>query len=577
MSNTDPLAPPKDYLQTYSLSCEPFANDVDGRFFYGGSALMQRLDLLSHLTRFGDSVVLVSGPPGSGKTTMLSRFVAQTGKPWRLCLLNAGEFEQFEPRLGDTLRIAEAIGAQAMLERWASETDNAQLLVIVIDDAERLSEDAFATLCALLNQPVSERVRLVLFGTPEAQQTLKRALEQKSLSCTSQLLEVPRLSEEETASYLMYRLAVAGYSGESPFTPTEVRGICKAGDGRPGLINRLAHDSLLERQARAKSKPLKRSGGTRKPGAIFWGPASVLVLGAAVYLGWERLTPPPNAVTDTAERAQALTERPLALPAPAPETPREATTASLGRVPASPPPATAQDPATPLRPSTPTAALPLPPAADLPATDPAPQAAASHPPATPATPQASTATPVPAMPEKPHAAPETAPIATPAQNSAPDQVQPPAAEQPAAAAVSAAAAGSRAQPGTTPVPAAKADQPATATPTPAQTPPANDTPSPHREDWLLTQPGDRFTLQLLGSRSESSLQSFIARHKLDVDEAAYYRGLHQGTAWYVLIYGSYPDKASALAARDKLPAPIRSGKPWPRSLESVQTAIRDAQ
>ena len=65
---------------------------------------MQRLDLLTHLTQFGDSVVLVSGPPGSGKTTLLSRFIGQANNQWRLCPIDAADdFSQFPDRLADTL------------------------------------------------------------------------------------------------------------------------------------------------------------------------------------------------------------------------------------------------------------------------------------------------------------------------------------------------------------------------------------------------------------------------------------------------------------------------------------------
>ena len=60
-----------DYLEALSLYCAPYENRLDPKFFYAGTALMQRLDLLTHLTQFGESVVVVTGPPGSGKSTLL--------------------------------------------------------------------------------------------------------------------------------------------------------------------------------------------------------------------------------------------------------------------------------------------------------------------------------------------------------------------------------------------------------------------------------------------------------------------------------------------------------------------------
>jgi len=313
-SDTTPAA--ESYLESFSLNCEPFADTIDNRFFYCGTTLTQRLDLLSHLTHFGDSVVLVSGPAGSGKTTLLSRFVSQANNQWQLCLMNADEFDRFPERLADALKGEAAASEQELLSQWAARTDNSQLLVIIIDSAEHLDEAALQHLCALLGQSTANRVRLILFGSPEAQQRHKQAIEQKQLDSSIQLLEMPRLSEEETASYLMYRLAVAGYSGESPFTATEVRAICKASDGRPAGINRLARQALLEHHARAGGKRVQVRRDMRKGINWRWGLATTGIIALAIWLGWQKFYLQP---TDETPAAQApVEERPLAIPEPSP-------------------------------------------------------------------------------------------------------------------------------------------------------------------------------------------------------------------------------------------------------------------
>ena len=243
-----------DYLEALSLYCAPYENRLDPKFFYAGTALMQRLDLLTHLTQFGESVVVVTGPPGSGKSTLMSRFVDQANSQWRLCVLDGSEMEQMTVRLSQALRIDAAANENDLVSRWAAQADASQLLVVLIDNAEQLDQPACNRLCGLLSQPQGERVRIILFGSQDIQQRVKQALEERACSRTTQMLEVPRLSAEETSSYLMYRLAVAGFSGESPFTATEVRAICKAADGRPAEINRLAHDALADHQARGQKE-----------------------------------------------------------------------------------------------------------------------------------------------------------------------------------------------------------------------------------------------------------------------------------------------------------------------------------
>jgi len=546
MSGSRIPAPSADYLKTYSLNREPFADGPDGRFFYGGSTLMQRLDLLIHLAQFGDSMVLVSGPPGSGKTTLLGRFVAQANRHWRLCLIHAQEFEHFGRRLGDALAVGDTLDEQQIVARWASQSDASQLLVIVIDDAQQLQQDAIGKLCGLLSLPVAERVRLILFGTPQAQQAIKQSLEQKQVPCTAQLLEIPKLSEEETAAYLMYRLAVAGYSGESPFTATEVRAICKAADGRPADINRLAHDALRERQIRSPSKT--PGAHAPRPGrGLTWGIASVVVLLTAMYLGWERLRP-----ADSGDAGEGV---PLALPKaePLPETPA-AVEATAPAIDVGGPTAHEQ-------------AL-----APEPAPQPNTEAQAQPPEPAPVTPTAGEITapeiPSPAAsagerpgPEEPALAPPPAPPVTP---TAPASMQSGPTGAPEAP-----------EPGTSTTPAAPAQS--VAAPAGAEKLPTAAGHGPYREAWLLEQPGNRYTLQLLGSRHQQPILDYIRGNKLDPERCAYYEGSFKGGEWYVLVYGIFPNRAAALAARDALPARVQKEKPWPRSFASVQEVIRAQQ
>jgi len=545
MKNVDTKPEAASYLERLSLNHEPFADTIDDRFFYAGTTLMQRLDLLSHLTQFGDSVVLVSGPTGSGKTTLLSRFASQANSQWRLCLLNADEFDHFPERLAHALKSGPTANEQELLSQWAARTDNSQLLVIVIDNAEQLNDTAFERLCALLGQTTANRIRLILFGSPEAQQAYKQAFEQKQLDCSAQLLEMPRLSEEETASYLMYRLAVAGYSGENPFTATEIRAICKASDGRPSGINRLARQALLERQARVGSKRMRVHQDGRKVGSLIWRLATIGVLALAGWLGWQKLYPP--APTDQTPAAQApMEERPLAIPEPAPLTVPAVT---------SPPPVETTD-----RLETQVA--------EQQREEPRPEAEPL------ATAQARLS-----ASRTDHAIADLTTAAPPVAGAANETQPAEAAEQPVAPAVQ-----------ETREPTATTSDKGTEQSTDSQTPvdiPAPETvaqqpapepePLPHRESWLLAQPETSFTLQLLGSRNAKAVTGYIRQHHLDIQQTAIYKGMYKGTEWYVLLYGIYPSRQAAVDARTALPAVIRRDKPWARTLKTVHSAIREVQ
>ena len=534
-----------DYLEALSLYCAPYENRLDPKFFYASTALMQRLDLLTHLTQFGDSVVVVTGPPGSGKSTLMSRFVDQANSQWRLCVLDGSEMEQMTVRLSQALRIDAAANENDLVSRWAAQADASQLLVVLIDNAEQLDQPACNRLCGLLSQPQGERIRIILFGSQDIQQRVKQALEERACSRTTQMLEVPRLSAEETSSYLMYRLAVAGFSGESPFTATEVRAICKAADGRPAEINRLANDALADHQARASSRPplaTKTSGTRQRP---LWLSASLGILVVAAYVGWQRLSLSLDSQQQLASMSPKQ-EVPLRLPQP-PSANALVRTGQDGRLRASNGQAglDTQTPAV-------SAAEP-----DAPQQSAAAPSAAAAPQVTENTPDESAATAVAAL---------QGPEATEPQPTTQQRAEQPPLQQPAADLATAEPDHSAAPEQVTAVLASQ-----------AESSPGADRSStgPHREAWLLRQPPKSYSLQLLGSRNEKSVTRFIEDNRLDPRQTAYYRGNFKDSEWFVLLYGLYPSRSAALEARERLPAALRKSKPWPRSLESVHSAIRE--
>ncbi len=540
MSNSATPGQP-EYLQAWSLRRHPFAEGLDAQFFYAGSTLMQRLDLLTHLVQFSESIVVVSGPPGSGKSTLLEQFLGHINPHWTVCQMDGKQGDKLADQLAKTIGVEPGEDERTLLTRWVAQSDPAQQMIIVLDDADKLDESACRRLCELTDLTDGDRLRIVLFGTASALDRVRTLLEQLTNKHTCQALELPKLTEEETASYLMYRLAVAGYSGESPFTPTEVRAICKSADGRPGQINRLAHESLVEHHMRAKIKkraPVQRS--RKKNATPLWVGASLVIVALAGYLGWQRIAPTEAPYSNSTPPEFALVEQPLALP--------ENVIDDGAKTPARPPQSGQQrTEAAPLDIDKPVAtATPVitPPIIDAPSKP----AEASETGTRPAADTTSPATiPVTTTPE-PVAKSGSTPETTPETLTAP-------------------AGESR---------IARETEPVVTPPSPQPVPTLVAEP-PHRENWLLQQPPGTFTLQLLGSRDQASIADYIRRNALEPEKTAWYRGRYRGSDWYVLLYGNYPDKVAALAARSTLPAKVQKAKPWPRSLKSVQDSIREVQ
>ena len=72
---------------------------------------------------------------------------------------------------------------------------------------------------------------------------------------------------------------------------------------------------------------------------------------------------------------------------------------------------------------------------------------------------------------------------------------------------------------------------------------------------------------MVGSSSEAKIQS-MARES--GGEYRYFKKIHQGRPLYVLTYGNFTNRADAQAALKTLPAKLQAGKPWPRTIGSIQ-------
>lgn len=141
--------------------------------------------------------------------------------------------------------------------------------------------------------------------------------------------------------------------------------------------------------------------------------------------------------------------------------------------------------------------------------------------------------------------------------------------------------------GATPSPApAPVVKPAPApTPTPAPVATAKPAPAPAAKpaekpvsvakaaagsSWYASQPAGHYVVQVLGTSSETSAQNFI---KAQGGEYRYFKKSLNGKPLYVITYGSFASRDAAVAAIKTLPAKVQAGKPWPRTVASVQQEL----
>ncbi|MFO8025587.1 ExeA family protein, partial [Thiohalophilus sp.] len=243
-----------DYLARYGLQTAPFSSTHDDRFLYLDGERQQLLNMLQHLTRYSELVLLVVGERGSGKTSIKQRFIKQADDSYLISEVDAHPMMDADELLSNIARgfgLIDIPASPAQLQNdlyryLAGLQQQDRVPVLLVDDAHELPQEALEALFYLSDAEAGEGnlLRTVLFCEPAIEVMLESAAIQPLKEQVTHRMRIPPFDEEQTAEYLRHRLAVAGLEDTSPFSPREVRRIYKSSGGIPERINEAAHQVL---------------------------------------------------------------------------------------------------------------------------------------------------------------------------------------------------------------------------------------------------------------------------------------------------------------------------------------------
>ena len=563
-----------NYLTALGLQQDPFSPEPDSSFYYSFDSFEQRLKVLQGMVQGADLFVLVIGEPGSGKTTLLNRYLDSTGSQWQLARI------QMDPE--STATPSASPRAQRTYPAYIL-PDSANPIVIV-DDAHHLPrrELDFLIHDALVPGSSSKIKRLVLFGESDLYSAVTEIVESLSSQPAYNKIYLPGLTEAQIAEYLQHRLAISGYTGKNPFDPSTISRIHRASGGFPGPINEAARHWLNDKFSdKTERQNMSQISSAISPRMLTWSAAGIIVLLlAALWLFFDRKPiiskAPDQKLTKTIFRKKIV------------QPPKSA--ASAVKIPKKPP---AEIKAPPTAQTKPASEPPVSPATASPDPEKSPAPVVATPPAqekpAPPAPVAAVAQktgPQPKSEPSPAAKPAPKPELQPATTPAPKPDIPPKPELQSAT-----------KPAPKPDPQPKPEPPPPATPAPktgsppkialqAEPKPAPKKPDPamtktaarqiRREQWLLSQDADFYTIQIMGVSTEKSMMSFINENQLlKQNEIAYFESTYKGKPWFQALFGLYPTKKEARQAADKLPENIQWAGPWIRKLSEVQEAITE--
>jgi general secretion pathway protein A len=253
------------YESFYGLSEKPFALTPNPRFVFQSEQYRTAEQSLLYGIAQKEGFMLVTGAPGTGKTTLCRDLLEKLDpEKYRVALIFNPFFSGVEMLqalhsefgLGD----AGTTSRKELLDRLNAylieQLANGRTCIAIFDEAQHLSTEFLEQIRVLSNLETNQEklIQIILVGQPELLGLIRTPqmaqLDQRvSVRCT-----LTHLSLDETGRYIYHRLNVAGARGNLRFDDGGIRMIHSATGGVPRLINLTCDRALLAgyaEQARA--------------------------------------------------------------------------------------------------------------------------------------------------------------------------------------------------------------------------------------------------------------------------------------------------------------------------------------
>jgi type II secretory pathway predicted ATPase ExeA len=239
------------YPQFFGFDRLPFRLRPDPDFLYSGIEYVRARAKVIDGLHGGARVVLLMGPPGVGKTTLLEDVLSDISGRFALCRINQPHISATELLQALLLQLgAPGVDAEANRQRLYAEVaaqiesagarDAAPLLIV--DDAQLLAGGTLRAFGEILAR--APRLKILFVGKSGQGQPIEGLAARISVKEEHREVTLAPLAPEGVRAYIERRLAVAGGGAKELFTPDAYTTIYLHTAGAARLINVLCDAAL---------------------------------------------------------------------------------------------------------------------------------------------------------------------------------------------------------------------------------------------------------------------------------------------------------------------------------------------
>ena len=241
------------FLKYFGLTEQPFGVTPDPRFLYLSSAHREALASLYYGIDANRGFLGLIAQPGMGKTTLLFHLLEKFRTSAHTAFIfqtqcNSREFMRFLlAELGydgdteDLVRLHEEFNQRLLQEARAG-----RRMIVVIDEAQNLAPEVLETVRLLsdFETPRAKLMHIILSGQPQLADKLASPGLAQLRQRVSILHGLEPLTFSEVRKYIEHRLKIAGYTGDTPFTPEAYEIIAKFTQGIPRNVNNFCFNAF---------------------------------------------------------------------------------------------------------------------------------------------------------------------------------------------------------------------------------------------------------------------------------------------------------------------------------------------